>query len=106
MDIDHQQLRDGTELISDFMGSTIKIDQDDVKDIPLAFLKPEDMKFHMAWKWLMPVVEKIEDELGYEVIIKGTQCMITTDDGEEISHQGDTKMEAVWLAVVDCLNNE
>ncbi|MGM0589029.1 MAG: hypothetical protein ACQETE_11470 [Bacteroidota bacterium] len=106
MDIDHQKLRDGTELISNFMGSTIKIDQDDVKDIPLAFLKPEDMKFHLAWKWLMPVVLKIEEELGYQVVIDGNQCTITTDDGTTFEHNSDTKMEAIWRTVVACLESE
>jgi hypothetical protein len=106
MDIDHQELRDGTELISNFMGSTIKIEQDDVKDIPLAFLKPEDMKFHLAWKWLMPVVLKIENELGYQVVIDGTKCIITTDDGTTYEHDSETKMEAIWRTVVACLDNE
>lgn len=100
----HQEITDGNTLISDFMGSTIKIHQDDVKDIPLAFLKLEDMKFHLAWKWLMPVVVKIEDDLGYTVTIAGKACKVNVDDDTAFESEADTKMEAVWRAVVDSLD--
>ena len=85
------------------MGSTIKIDQDDVKDIPLAFLAVEDMKFHLSWKWMMPVVIKIEEDLGYPVQIKGKGCKIEADDGSTFEHEGDTKLLAIWHTVVDFL---
>ena len=55
-----EEANNGNRLIENLMGSTIKINQEDVKDIPLAFLAVEDMKFHESWKWLMPVVIKIE----------------------------------------------
>lgn len=96
--MDHQEIRDGNELISNFMGSTIKIDQDDVKDIPLAFLKAPDLKFHQSWKWMMPVVIKIEEQEGHTVRIEEKECIILADD--EIKAEADTKMEAVWQAVV------
>lgn len=101
--MDHQEIRDGNELIKNFMGSTIKIEQDDVKDIPLAFLKAPDMKFHLSWKWLMPVVVKIEDDEGHTVRIEGNSCVILSGDGEEVSAEADTKMMAVWRAVVSYL---
>ncbi|MBN2733188.1 MAG: hypothetical protein JXR26_12225 [Balneolaceae bacterium] len=101
--MDHQEIRDGNELIKNFMGSTIKIEQDDVKDIPLAFLKAPDMKFHLSWKWLMPVVVKIEDEEGHTVRIEGNSCVILSGEGEEASAEADTKMTAVWRAVVSYL---
>lgn len=100
----HQEITDGNTLISDFMGSTIKIHQDDVKDIPLAFLKLEDMKFHLAWKWLMPVVIRIEDDLGHTVAITGKECRISVDDETVFESEAETKMEAVWKAVVDLLD--
>lgn len=99
----HQEITDGNTLISDFMGSTIKIHQDDVKDIPLAFLKLEDMKFHLAWKWLMPVVVKIEDDLGYTVNISGKTSEVSVDEDTVFKSEADTKIEAVWRAVVDFL---
>jgi hypothetical protein len=100
----HQEITDGNTLISDFMGSTIKIHQDDVKDIPLAFLKLEDMKFHLAWKWLMPVVVKIEDDLGYMVTISGKTCEVRVDEDTVFALEADTKMVAVWKAVVAFLD--
>jgi len=84
------------------MGSTIKIDQDDVKDIPLAFLAVEDMKFHLSWKWMMPVVIKIEEELNYPVLIKGKKCQIDAG-GNIFEHEGDTKLIAIWNTIVDFL---
>ncbi|MEL7833222.1 hypothetical protein [Fodinibius sp. Rm-B-1B1-1] len=99
-----EEINNGNRLIEKFMGSTIKIDQDDVKDIPLAFLQVEDMKFHLAWKWLMPVVIKIEDDLGYSVLIKDKACMVVVDDDTTFEYEAETKMEAVWRAIIDFLD--
>ncbi|WP_441000004.1 hypothetical protein [Fodinibius sp. SL11] len=99
-----EEINNGNRLIEDLMGSTIKIEQDDVKDIPLAFLQLEDMKFHLAWKWLMPVVIKIEDDLGYSVLIKDKACMVVVDDDTTFEAESDTKMEAVWRAIVEFLD--
>ena len=100
----HEEINNGNRLIEKLMGSTIKVNQDDVKDIPLAFLQVEDMKFHVAWKWLMPVVLKLEDELGYSVLIKDKACMVVVDDDTTFEHEADTKMEAVWRAIVAFLD--
>jgi len=99
----HQEITDGNKLISELMGSTIKIQQDDVKDIPLAFLKLADMKFHLSWKWLMPVVIKIEEDKGHTVQIKNNRCRILVDEDQTFEIEADTKMEAVWRAVVEYL---
>src|SRR6056297_623956 len=103
MALEHQEITDGNRLISQFMGSTIKIQQDDVKDIPLAFLKLEDMKFHVAWKWLMPVVINIEEDLGYSITIENRTCRVSVDEDTSFESEADTKMEAVWKAVVEFL---
>lgn len=99
----HEEINNGNRLIEDLMGSTIKIDQEDVKDIPLAFLAVEDMKFHLSWKWLMPVVIKIEDDLGYSVLIKDKLCRITVDDNTSFESETDSKLESVWRAIVEFL---
>ena len=101
--MDHNEITNGNRQISEFMGSTIKIHQDDVKDIPLAFLKVGDLKFHLSWKWLMPVVVKIEDDLGYTVTISEKACRVSVDDDTVFESEADSKMEAVWKAVVDFL---
>lgn len=100
MALTHQEITDGNRMISQFMGSTIKINQDDVKDIPLAFLKLEDMKFHLAWKWLMPVVINIEEDLGYSITIKNRTCRVSVDEETSFKSEAETKLEAVWKAVV------
>lgn len=98
-----EEINKGSRLIQDIMGSTIPIDQEDVKDIPLAFLAVEDMKFHESWKWLMPVVIKIEEEMGHTVVIAGKSCMIEVDDETVFSNEEESKLKAVWQTIVDFL---
>lgn len=98
-----EEINKGSRLIEDIMGSTIKIEQEDVKDIPLAFLAVEDMKFHESWKWLMPVVIKIEEDMGHAVVIAGKSCMIEVDEDTSFSNEADTKLKAVWQTIVDFL---
>lgn len=95
-----QEIKEGNELIKELMGGTIKIPQEDVKDIPLAFLTVDDLKFHVSWKWLMPVVVKIEEDLGYDVLIKGTTCRIEVDEETSFEEESDNKMESIWNTVV------
>lgn len=98
-----KEINTGTQLIQELMGSTIKIDQKDVKDIPLAFLKSGDMKFHTSWKWLMPVVIKIEEDLGHSVLIKNSFCRIAVDDDTVFENEADSKLEAIWYTIIDFL---
>lgn len=98
-----EEINKGSRLIENIMGSTIKINQEDVKDIPLAFLAVEDMKFHESWKWMMPVVKKIEEDMGHTVVIAGNSCMIEVDEDTRFSAEADTKLQAVWQAIVDFL---
>lgn len=99
----HEEISKGNELIKEFMGSTIQIEQEDVKDIPLAFLTVSDLKFHLSWKWLMPVVIKIEEELGYEVLIQDKWCRITVDEDTSFENETESKMDSIWQAIVDFL---
>lgn len=101
-----EEANNGNRLIEDLMGSTIKIEQEDVKDIPLAFLALEDMKFHESWKWLMPVVIKIEEDLGHSVLIQDHLCRVIVDDDTTYEHEGEDKLDAVWRAVVKYLDAE
>lgn len=74
----------------------------------------DDLKFHISWDWLMPVVEKIERE-GYEVEIS-SQMEGREDDRNLVWHQdtyigdgvnifakgyGDSKIKSVYMAVLD-----
>jgi hypothetical protein len=99
----HEEINNGNRRINKLMGKTIKIEQEDVKDIPLAFLAIEDMKFHLSWKWLMPVVIKIEEDLGYPVIIKEHTCRIDVDEDTSFETETDDKLESVWRTIVEFL---
>lgn len=101
-----EEINKGSRLIKELMGGTIKIDQDDVKDIPLAFLTVEDMKFHLSWKWLMPVVIKVEEDFDVPVIIQGKSCTIETESGDAFQNEADTKIWAIWHTVVDFLDSK
>lgn len=101
-----EEANNGNRLIENLMGSTIKINQDDVKDIPLAFLAVEDMKFHESWKWLMPVVIKVEDDLGHRVLIKDHFCRVVVDEDTSYEHEGESKLDAVWRGITTYLNAE
>jgi hypothetical protein len=75
------------------------------------FFLPEEMQFHTSWDWLMPVIEKIEDEEDCEFRItddwsdkKTFTCSISARrDGEVIvrgSQASDNKLKAYYLAIV------
>lgn len=102
----HQEIVDGNKLIENLMDSTIKIKQEDVKDIPLAFLAIDDMKFHVSWKWLMPVVQKIENDLGHTLRIEGNHSAVIVDDDTVYEAEADNKLEAVWKSIVSFLESE
>jgi len=59
---------ESNKLIAEFMGWEISIGHEGMYDLPDGLskdyhsLKPGYMKFHTSWDWLMPVVEKIEQE--------------------------------------------
>lgn len=97
-----EEINKGSRLIENLMGSTIKVNQENVKDIPLAFLAVEDMKFHQSWKWLMPVVIKIEEDLGYPILIEGKRCVIKAD-AQTFEHEEGTKLLAIWHTIVQFL---
>jgi len=65
----------------------------------------DQLKFHSSWEWLMSVVEKIES-LEWNVNINKNCCIYDnqhkiTACGKSITRLGDTKIESVWLAVVE-----
>jgi len=62
----------GNTLIAKFLGVSEKVVIKYNKD-------PEiwscNVKYHLSWEWLMPVVEKIES-MGFDVLIKGISCNV------------------------------
>jgi len=63
-----------------------------------------DYQFHKSWDWLMPVVEKIENQ-GLDVIINTKTCVIN-DVGEDRfepfeSYSTGAKIDATYYAVIE-----
>ena len=90
------------KLIAEFMGyspvSGVYVSRKDEFHI-------DEMQYDISWDWLMPVVEKIEDE-GYSFERNKQedgdwQCLITK--GYDIVHQkfSDCSREATYQAVVE-----
>tara|TARA_R100000734_G_C3303357_1_gene93875 strand:+ start:497 stop:757 length:261 start_codon:yes stop_codon:yes gene_type:complete len=48
-------MKESNKLIAEFMG----VDQ---VDIDYAFNEHGQLKYHLSWDWLMPVIEKIQDK--------------------------------------------
>ena len=113
------EIIEGNKLIAEFMCKTI---------YPIAGTKEFnkwrgnrcdyhefELKYHSSWDWLMPVVEKIEkSEPSTWVEIYGDRKVFTCDITNEnqpiiedeyqvlvSSKSLKTKIEAVWLAVVE-----
>lgn len=62
--------------------------------------QPFHAEYHSSWDWLMPVVEKIED-MSYDVNITGTHVIIVnSENGYEYDDMANSKIKAVWEAVV------
>ena len=68
--------------------------------------KAGNERFHFSFDWLIPVVEKIEDD-GYTVKIIATCCTITDIDDINIYYSynvnSETKIEAIFTAVSNFL---
>lgn len=76
---------------------------------------PHELKYDKDWKWLIPVVEKIEATpafiyTGFTVEIRGTLCaIICHTQGKQggciyqtpYGFEPERKIQAVWLAVVE-----
>jgi hypothetical protein len=65
------------------------------------FYHPEEMLFH-TWRWLMPVVDKINETGRFEVIIGYGTCHITDSEGElTLSLQLENTRGVVYNTVVE-----
>jgi hypothetical protein len=122
---------ENNKLIAEFMGAVgtpkynptewdvyitgcLDVDSDDEK--AQHFYTPDEMKYHTSWDWLMPVVEKIEEELEEEfrVVILEHECSIhqkTEDKKLQSSFEcvveafSTSKIEATYNAVVQFIKD-
>ena len=104
----------GNTMIAEFMGKRVGLAGDLIDgNADYHVLKTD---YHSSWDWLMPVVEKIEKDVskepyhGFTVRIVGNSCLIACHEKNKqdgVIYQTPwgyrplTKIEAVWLAVVE-----
>lgn len=92
------------EILSELFNELLLIAQFMGRDI--VEINPEELNYHKSWDSLMPVVEKIEEIYGQDIIIFGHNCFlhITTDNDDFVtshSDHSDTKFLAIYKSVVD-----
>jgi hypothetical protein len=104
------------EAIAVFMGAKLKVPTN-TKYAPCYQYFREDgliyreketqhMEYKTNWSWLMPVVEKIESGRNYIDIRKKEILLTVIDRPTQLYEVGESKIEAVFLAVSDyCLNH-
>lgn len=61
--------------------------------------------YYDSWDWLMPVVEKIEEDARVD-IYKGNCKISTSDSVVDIAVLNESKKVAVWLAAVQYLDKK
>lgn len=112
--MNEQEILEGNRLIAEFEG--MKLVHDDPIAYPDGYMFSEEdgahelknMKYHNDWNWLMPVIEKIE-AMGYisciELLHHGEHRVffnsIETLQPVGNGARGSTKIEAVYLTVLD-----
>ena len=104
------EILNGNKLIAKFMGLKTGKElgkdrwQNDYFDISNTIngQRNELLLFDTSWDWLMPVVEKIEFHSAHLVEIGLHSCTIKNVDLTWVhTSQGNSKIEAVWLACVE-----
>jgi hypothetical protein len=104
-------MENNNKLIAEFMGIN-HLDDDkyinNLKEMKAEGLYFEqgymtsELKFDTDWNWLMPVVERIELDMGFDVYIHYNNCTIT--DGEnafENEAEPNQKIYATYQSVVE-----
>ena len=85
---------DANKLIAEFMGDSTR-------------LHGLHLQYHTSWDWLMPVVEKIEedDEVDVNILLNGTRIFKWRTDTDIVNNVAqisfDKKIEHVYDAVVE-----
>lgn len=108
-----EEILEGNKLIAKFMGYTWSKENDNktyLKSTPdqknIYSIRPQLLKYHSSWDWLMPVVEKIES-LVFWFNIKKNHVTVAWDNKNSLdskmihSEFGDqSKIERVYSCVV------
>ena len=94
-----QEIESGNKLIAEFMGCPYHMNDEDCEYYEVwhdELIPVDSLEYHTKWDWLMPVVEKIEKELGFDVIITLYSCMI----GDTADGFREDKISSTWWAIV------
>lgn len=108
-----KEILEGNKLIVQFMGGIVMTNNtcDNYTKICLPdwayrlydfdTLRINSYEYNSSWDWLMPVVENIDSVLFGDTLIEGKWCQINTPSSLPIRHRGISKIEAVWLSVIE-----
>jgi|DEB0MinimDraft_10_1074344.scaffolds.fasta_scaffold319734_1 hypothetical protein len=101
---------ENNRLIAEFMGFEWMSEEDflsynypEGKDLKNVMIDVAAQKYQTSWDWLIPVVEKIENENHgcVLVVIEDERCHIDSQNGFEIDSVGSSKIEATYNAVLE-----
>lgn len=115
---------EGNKLIAEFMGilesSGTTLSESGIivsakgYDYRGEFLLLDELRYNTSWDWLMPVIDKIETDRNYAVILSLNQCEIkckvmsdtTRITSADLAHGSNysgknSKLSNTWLAVVE-----
>ena len=99
-------MENNNKLIAEFLGMTthhndkniLILNTKDGNDI----ISVDDLKYHTDWNWLMQVIDKIEKEYRFSILISWQHCVIESNSCEfRIEKDSDTKLKATYNAVVE-----
>jgi hypothetical protein len=105
--------QENNKLIAEFMGMqhTDIGWYDNEETLQLQNNTFDELKYHTSWDWLMPVVEKIEedDEVDVNILLNGTRIFKWRTDTDIVNNVAqisfDKKIEHVYQAVVEFNNS-
>jgi len=113
MELNNEEIQAGNRAIAEFLGYGKCQRCDDCGGYQYGALvyRPDQMRYHSSWDWLMPVVEKIEsmgyfNEIEYEA---KRNVMNIYEDNEKgyakvASAMHTNKLTAVWQTCVAFIN--
>lgn len=121
--MEQNEILQGNKLIADFMGIETKVYTDRPSMIYYSyngFMNTIDqMKYHLSWDWLMPIIEKISKVPVIGATEQSDTCyprtfgMLQDDTGLPMFrfncchlYVGATLIEAAWIAVVEFIKME
>jgi len=107
-----EEILDNNKLIRDFMGVNyskgVLGDSRIYFKIKVAYMDDEiisaeeDFRYHISWDWLMPVVDKIENDCSHEVVVFGDHCHINQGDTHDMGYSSKgSKKESTYQAVIE-----